>query len=69
VPCSMVSCSNAFNDGSQLSEHARSAFLGIGSPTVPYGSLKRLATQIVYVHEGLAAKVVHDKAHVITLNE
>jgi hypothetical protein len=38
VPCSTVSCSNAFNDGSQLSEHARSAFLGIGCPTILNGS-------------------------------
>jgi hypothetical protein len=27
-----------FNDGSQLSEHARSAFLGIGYPTILNGS-------------------------------
>jgi hypothetical protein len=39
VPCSTVSCSNAFNDGSQISEHARSAFIGIGYPTILDGSI------------------------------
>jgi hypothetical protein len=42
VPRSTVSCSNASNDGSQLSEHARSAFLGVGYPTILNGLYGRL---------------------------
>lgn len=33
-----VNCSNAFSDGCQKSEHAKSAFLGIGYPTILNGS-------------------------------
>jgi hypothetical protein len=40
----LKSCSNAFNAGSPLSEHARSTFLGIGYPNVPNGSNSQRST-------------------------
>jgi hypothetical protein len=38
VRYSTVNCLNAFNDGSRISDHAKSAFLGIGYPTILNGS-------------------------------
>jgi hypothetical protein len=46
VPRLTVSCSSAFNDGSQLSVHARSAFLGIGYPTILNGSNRQVALAV-----------------------
>jgi hypothetical protein len=45
VPRLTVSCSSALNDGSQLSVPAKSAFLGIGYPTILNGSKRHWAAR------------------------